>query len=273
MRIIHNTSATNTYNSYTGTLGKLGKSTRKLSTGYRVNTAADDAAGLAISEKMRAQIKGLDMAAKNVQDGLSLVETAEGALGTTHAILQRMRELSVQSASDTNQEKVDREALDLEFQQLIKEIDDIATKTVFNGRTLINGDFKTTCLVIQTGANAKDELGITLPQLSSTALTLNASNIKTRAGATAALKAIDTAVNKVSMTRARLGALANRLEYKHDNLVTSSENLQSAESRIRDLDMAKEMSNNVNTNVRLQAATAMLSQANMQTQNVLSLLR
>ena len=161
MRINNNIMALNTHNSYVGNNFRLSKSAEKLSSGFRVNRAGDDAAGLAISEKMRAQIRGLNMAAKNSQDAVSLVQTAEGALQETHSILQRMRELSVQSSSDTNQ-KLDREALDKEFKALQAEVDSTAGTTKFNGMGVIDGQYQTTAMVIQTGANYQDELEITI---------------------------------------------------------------------------------------------------------------
>jgi flagellin len=266
--------ALNTHNFYTNNNSKVAKSAEKLSSGYRVNRAGDDAAGLAISEKMRAQIRGLNMAKKNSQDAISLVQTAEGALQESHAILQRMRELAVQSASDTNETTVDRDALDKEFQQLIDEIDDTADKTRFNDQNLIDGSFASEPMTIQTGANKGDELGITISAMSSGALGISAASTSIASGASAraAISMVNTAINKVSTQRAALGALQNRLEHKIQNLTLSAENLSSAESRIRDVDMASEMTNFTKNNILSQASTAMLAQANANPQGVLQLL-
>ncbi|MGI6193745.1 MAG: flagellin [Christensenellales bacterium] len=485
MRINNNIMAMNTHRQYAINNDNLAKATSRLSSGYRINNAADDAAGLAISEKMRAQIRGLNMAAKNSQDAISLVQTAEGALEETEAILQRMRELAVQSASDTNQE-IDRNALDAEYQQLIKEIDDIAKKADFNGTKLLDGSLKagfevsatktsgvvgtsaalvagvtvngalaegkytmsvinavastspqqikledatsgttyyiaagdantdtafnaaggtgykvysdaglttevtgvtvdltaaavgdlgnignvkytvssaadqsaiangisfeaaengpvagsynvsfadntitisdgtnsytaatggaagtyelksgTTTVgnitvdaaaltalakpgatdflsvtfgedksvVIQTGSNEGDTLKISIGDMSSTGLKVKTTSIANRTDASSAITTVGNAINAVSTQRANLGAMQNRLEHKINNLDTSAENLQSAESRIRDIDMAKEMTQYTQTSILVQAATSMLAQANNAPQNVLSLLR
>ncbi len=276
MRINNNLMSMNTYRQYSINTTNAATSTEKLSSGFRINRAGDDAAGLAISEKMRAQIRGLNMASKNSQDAISLVQTAEGALNETHSILQRMRELAVQASSDTNQDTaagVDREALDAEFQQLKLEIDDIATKTAFNGKTLLNGTYATTGLVIQTGADAGQTLSITIADMRAAALVLTAADLSVQTGASTAITTVNTAINTVSTARSGLGAIQNRLQHKINNLDTSSENLSAAESRIRDLDMAKEMTNYTKNNILVQAATAMLAQANSAPQGVLQLLQ
>ncbi len=270
MRINNNLMAMNTHRQLSVNNSNSAKSVEKLSSGFRINRAGDDAAGLAISEKMRAQIRGLNMASKNSQDAISLVQTAEGALTETHSILQRMRELSVQSATDTNDLAVDRVALKSEFDELIKEVNDIADKTSFNGTKLLDGNLSA---VFQTGANAGDELTLAIDGMSSTDLLINAVDISTQAGASAGITAVDTAINTVSTQRANLGAVQNRLEHKIANLDTSAENLQAAESRIRDVDMAKEMMEYTKNNILSQAANAMLAQANQAPQNVLQLLR
>ncbi len=278
MRINNNLMSMNTYRQYSINTTNAAASTEKLSSGYRINRAGDDAAGLAISEKMRAQIRGLNMASKNSQDAISLVQTAEGALNETHSILQRMRELAVQSSSDTNQSgstEVDRDALDAEFQALKAEIDDIATKTKFNGKDLLKGDLASTGLTIQTGANNGDTLEIKIADMQSVSglgIT-GATDLKTQTAAATAITTINTAINTVSTTRSGLGATQNRLQHKINNLDTSSENLSAAESRIRDLDMAKEMTNYTKNNILVQAATAMLAQANSAPQGVLQLLQ
>ncbi len=398
MRINNNLAAINTHRQYGINNAAIAKSTEKLSSGYRINRAGDDAAGLAISEKMRAQIRGLNMASKNSQDGISLIQTAEGALQESHNILQRMRELSVQAASDTNDDGVDRAALDAEFQQLKEEIDNTAEKTTFNGFGVIDGEFNRSMTVaadvldaqdgvedgttvfelgsaaglvadgygatvqisidadgkaellqdtpdgagqtiavgyiddkeyaagdrvniqfsdgsvlrfeidsaittpyksagelataidlgtaidfgnavtgdgmtIQTGANQGDELTITIQEMDAETLGIANASIDTQANASEAITWVNDAVDQVSTQRAQLGALQNRLNHKIANLDSSAENLQAAESRIRDVDMAKEMATFTKNNILSQASTAMLAQANSLPQGVLSLLQ
>lgn len=389
MRINNNLMSMNTYRQYSVNTTNAASSTEKLSSGFRINRAGDDAAGLAISEKMRAQIRGLSMASKNSQDAISLVQTAEGALNETHSILQRMRELAVQSSTDTNDSSVvDREALNEEFQALKAEIDDIASKTAFNGKKLLNGTFgisanagvdsdvtvqnlaartkiangisvsvsgamaadeyalahtsadtddpatitltsvggtvytattsaddtpfaagqaydlldvdgkvvgKLTLSAdalagvanfgdvhvtvtgaeakIQTGANENDTMSVSIADMSSSALGLTAADLKTQPNASKAITTVNNAINQVSTERSKLGAYQNRLQHKINNLDTSAENLSAAESRIRDLDMAKEMTNYTKNNILVQAATAMLAQANSAPQGVLQLLQ
>jgi flagellin len=374
MRINNNIMALNTHRQYTINTQNVATSTEKLSSGYRINRAGDDAAGLAISEKMRAQIRGLTMASKNSQDAISLVQTAEGALQETHSILQRMRELATQSASDTN-ETVDRAALNEEFTALISKLDDIAQKTAFNDKLLLDGSFGSTATVdatseikigtlgitniefegfavgahtidftqvgagdpysaeldapgstvvvsnaagaqtlrldfgggqkitivmsdaaaadqfaaaatnqlaftvagdssyIQTGANAGDKLAITISGMSAADLSVDTQTIGDQPTAEAAITAVNAAINAVSTQRAKLGAIQNRLAHKINNLDTSAENLQAAESRIRDIDMAKEMTNFTKNQILSQASTAMLAQANAAPQSVLKLLQ
>lgn len=377
MRINNNLMSMNTYRQYSINTNNAAASTEKLSSGYRINRAGDDAAGLAISEKMRAQIRGLNMASKNSQDAISLVQTAEGALNETHSILQRMRELATQSSSDTNDtDVVDRDALDKEFQALKAEIDDIAGKTAFNGKKLLDGSFGAKVEVatgsdlkegtlgitkisvsgfadadltdgaatqhtititgdgtnytaeiagsesvtvkqpaaeggvltfnfnngksisitlashnaddlsgdlifdvtgadalIQTGANENDTMALGIGDMSSSALGLTAADLKTQPNASKAITTVNNAINQVSTERSKLGAYQNRLQHKINNLDTSAENLSAAESRIRDLDMAKEMTNYTKNNILVQAATAMLAQANSAPQGVLQLLQ
>jgi flagellin len=277
MRINHNISALNTYRqlSINNTAGS--KSLEKLSSGYRINRAGDDAAGLAISEKMRGQIRGLNQAERNAQDAISLIQTAEGALNETHSILQRMRELAVQAASDTNT-KIDREELQKEIEQLLEEIDRISTDTEFNTMTLLNGDYSTeaSALTFQVGANSEQVVSIQLNDMSATTglvLTTSTVDLTTRTGATEAIEKIDEAIKKVSSERAKLGAMQNRLEHTINNLSTTAENLTASESRIRDVDMAKEMMEFTKNSILQQAATAMLAQANNQPQGVLQLLQ
>lgn len=400
MIINHNMAALNTYNRLSANETSTQKSLEKLSSGLRINRAGDDAAGLAISEKMRAQIRGLDQASRNAQDSISLIQTAEGALNETHSILQRMRELAVQASNDTNS-TTDRTALQDEMKQLTNEIDRIAKTTEFNTKKLLNGDlvgvsdkvigkgavestfangsvklstignislagttdvihinvvsgaaistqlslgkFSITTVLgniaankvkisagklvisttnfssgaavtlsinitagtsiksgdsitisVQSGANAKtdsskavhaqiganagQELEIGISAMDSTSLGVRAANgnaldISTQANASGAITLINNAIEKVSTERSKLGAYQNRLEHTINNLGTASENLTAAESRIRDVDMAKEMMNFQKNNILQQAAQAMLAQANQQPQGVLQLLR
>lgn len=364
MIINHNIAALNTHRQLSAASNGQSKSMEKLASGLRINRAGDDAAGLAISEKMRGQIRGLDQASKNSQDAVSLIQTAEGALNETHSILQRMRELSVQASNDTNQDTVDREALDQEFQQLKQEIDDISSQTKFNKMNLLDGSFgnkvdtdatATTALAVagvasieasgpagtytitddgadlsitdgtktitlagqtmaagaqtlnisewgisiqtnsgfgaaglngadvvitagtggtfQTGANSGETMTLAIGNMSATGLSINTNDLQNRTNADAALVAVDAAINTVSTERSNLGAKQNRLEHRINNLGTSSENLTAAESRIRDVDMAKEMMNQTKNSILSQAAQAMLAQANQQPQGVLQLLR
>ena len=374
MRINNNIMAMNTHRQYGINNDNMAKATEKLSSGYRINSAGDDAAGLAISEKMRAQIRGLNMASKNSEDAISLVQTAEGALTETQAILQRMRELAVQSASDTNEDTVDRVALQAEYAQLISEIDDIADDTKFNDMSLLDGSFGATTAVdgtnsdiqvgllgvsdmkfegfaagthtisfsnggnagdpytatlgttvigsvtnadganvlnidfgggqkvsiqlaatavedgldgqdlvftvsnaageIQTGANQNQTMDIAIADMSAgtTGLNVAGSSVGTKVNAQNAITTVNTAINTVSAERAKLGAMQNRLDHKINNLDTSSENLSAAESRIRDVDMAAEMTQYTQTSILVQAATSMLAQANSAPQSVLKLL-
>jgi len=364
MIINHNMNAMNAHRNMAMNNVNSGKSMEKLSSGLRINRAGDDAAGLAISEKMRGQIRGLDQASRNSQDAISLIQTAEGALNETHSMLQRMREISVQSASGTYTDE-DRTQINAEFQQLKSEIDDVSSQTKFNKQTLLNGTFgnsvdqnaaNSTALAVagvtaitgngaaetytitddgtdltvadaagnsvtiaggtmaagaqtlkidkfditietnsafvaaslngkdvkiagtgtvdfQTGANAGEKMTLGISDMSSTGLGINGNDLLSVANANTAITNLDTAIKKVSDERATLGSKQNRLEHRIANLNTSSENLTSAESRIRDVDMAKEMMNFSKNNILSQAAQAMISQANQQPQGVLQLLR
>lgn len=271
MRINHNIAALNTHRQLTSNNAAASKNIEKLSSGLRINRAGDDAAGLSISEKMRGQIRGLDMAAKNSQDGISLIQTAEGALNETHAILQRMRELAVQSANDTNT-TADREAMQAEVLSLNQEINRISTTTEFNTKTLLDGSL--TDLNLQVGANSGQSMSFGIENMGAVALGVMTIKLDTsHAVSTAAIDTIDKALNTVSKQRSALGAIQNRLEHTINNLGTSSENLTAAESRIRDVDMAKEMMEFTKNNILTQASQAMLAQANQQPQGVLQLLR
>ncbi|MEH7733724.1 flagellin Hag [Bacillus pumilus] len=296
MRINHNIAALNTLNRLSANNGASQKNMEKLSSGLKINRAGDDAAGLAISEKMRGQIRGLEMASKNAQDGISLIQTAEGALTETHAILQRMRELTVQAGNTGTQQDEDLTAIKDEMDALISEVDGISGRTEFNGKKLLTGEFKvdTTTpanqknLVFQIGANATQQIEVNIEEMTSTALgtstTLNVKSLDVTkfaanapdvadVGYDAQLKIVDDAITQVSAQRSKLGAVQNRLEHTINNLGASGENLTAAESRIRDVDMAKEMSEFTKNNILSQASQAMLAQANQQPQNVLQLLR
>ncbi|NLB88005.1 MAG: flagellin [Syntrophomonadaceae bacterium] len=346
MIINHNLMAMNTHRQLAMNNSAVSKSTEKLSSGYRINRAGDDAAGLSISEKMRGQIRGLNQASRNAQDAISLIQTAEGALTESHAILQRMRELAVQSANDTNVE-VDRGALQAEIDQLAAELTRIAENTEFNTQKLLDGNF--TSKVFHIGANEGQNITLSIGNMRSESIgvgeKLTASNgtvsgvsgvsdvsvlsnasgqvavyveskgayyaiddvkasggklvvedddavaflvidkqasgatvikgvdISTQSGADAAITTINNAIEKVSAERSKLGAYQNRLEHTIKNLDNVAENLQASESRIRDVDMAKEMMEFTKNNILQQAATAMLAQANQAPQSVLQLLR
>ncbi|MGG3738361.1 flagellin [Aeribacillus pallidus] len=269
MRINHNIAALNTYRQLTSGTNAASKNMEKLSSGLRINRAGDDAAGLAISEKMRGQIRGLEMAAKNSQDAISLIQTAEGALNETHSILQRMRELAVQGANDTNT-TADRNNIQDELNQLLSEIDRISTTTQFNTKNLLDGSFTGT---FQVGANSNQIISLSINSMSTGALDVASISVGSNSQASVAIASIDNAISLVSQERSKLGAYQNRLEHTINNLETSAENLTAAESRIRDVDMAKEMMAFTKNNILTQAAQAMLAQANQQPQGVLQLLR
>lgn len=273
MIINHNIAALNTYRQLSTNNVSTQKSLEKLSSGLRINRAGDDAAGLAISEKMRGQIRGLDQAARNSQDAISLLQTAEGALNETHSILQRMRELAVQASSDTNT-GADRYQIGQEISQLKSEINRIKDQTEFNTKKLLNGS--ATSLTFQIGANNGQVIALQIASMGTIGLSIGSvaiASTNTAATITTFITKIDTALQKVSTERAKLGAVQNRLEHTINNLGTSSENLSAAESRVRDVDMAKEMMNFTKNNILAQAAQAMLAQANQTPQGVLQLLR
>ncbi|MGE7022745.1 flagellin [Solibacillus cecembensis] len=269
MRIQHNISALNTHRNLSFNNTQASKNLEKLSSGYKINRAGDDAAGLAISEKMRGQIRGLDMATKNAQDSISLIQTAEGALNETHSILQRMRELAVQSANDTNVTS-DRADLQKEINALSEEITRIATDTEFNTQKLLNGSF--TGKVFHIGANQDQKITLSVTTMTAAKLGVSKVSISSQDGANTAITTINDAITNVSKTRSDLGAVQNRLEHTINNLGATSENLTAAESRIRDTDMAKEMMGFTKNNILMQAAQSMLAQANQQPQGVLQLL-
>ena len=275
MVVQHNLTAANTNRQLGITTNGLQKSTEKLSSGYKINRAADDAAGLSISEKMRNQIRGLNKASDNAQDGISLVQTAEGALNEVHSMLQRMSELSVQAANGTNA-TTDRAALNDEVKQLKTEIKRVASTTQFNKMDILKGDFSSTeNKTLQVGANRDQTITIEISALTvvvDDAISDDLS-IGTASAAQSSIIRVQSAIEALSKTRSKLGALQNRLEHTVANLDNISENTQSAESRIRDTDMAEEMVQYSKNNILQQAGQSMLAQANQANQGVLSLLQ
>ena len=298
MIINHNIASLNTHRQLSAANTAQGKSMEKLSSGLRINRAGDDAAGLSISEKMRGQIRGLDQASRNAQDGISLIQTAEGGLNETHAILQRQRELIVQAGNQGTIQDEDLEAIQAELDELNKELDGIAERTEFNGKKLLDGTFTGS---LQIGANAGQQLELAIYSAAGAAtddtattdvdetlakgysakdLAVHTLTVKetvaadgTVTGFETNIAAVDAAIKTVSKARSSLGANQNRLEHTINNLGTASENLTAAESRIRDADMAKEISEQAKQSILAQASQAMLAQANQQPQSVLSLLR
>lgn len=292
MVIQHNLTAGNTNRQLGITNNGLQKTTEKLSSGYKINRAADNAAGLSISEKMRGQIRGLDQGSTNAQDGISLIQTAEGALNETHSILQRVRELTVQASNGTNTTK-EVDASYQEVKQLLSEVTRIANQTEFNKKTLLTGSLATNAagttsgFVLQVGANEGQTIRTGINNMKGSALFSNRLASFTTAFASAAsygttgtfsnlnkgITIVDQAIQKVSNQRSTLGAVQNRLEHTIANADNTSENLQAAESRIRDTDIAKEMVKYSKDNILQQAAQSVLAQANQATKGVLSLLQ
>ena len=281
MIINHNMRAMNAQRNMGINNTNAGKSMEKLSSGLRINRAGDDAAGLSISEKMRAQIRGLNQASRNSQDGISMIQTAEGALNEAHSIIQRMRELAVQAANDTNV-TADRTSIGDEVTQLGLELSRIKDNTEFNKQTLLDGKAGSSGdgkVKIQVGANTKQQTeldfstkGIKLNDIVQ-ALNGKSDEVSTAAKATAFIATIDTNLEAVSAGRSKLGAYQNRLEHTIANLDNAAENTQASESRVRDVDMAKEMMEYSKNNILQQAAQSMLAQANGSTQSVLQLLQ
>ena len=275
MVVQHNLTAANTNRQLGITTNGLQKSTEKLSSGYKINRAADDAAGLSISEKMRNQIRGLNKASDNAQDGISLVQTAEGALNEVHSMLQRMSELAVQASNGTNASQ-DRTALDNEVQQLKTEIERVGTTTQFNKMDILTGEFSSNNeKTLQVGANQDQVITIAISALTSTVGSALDAKVKvgTASAAQSSITIIQNSITNLSALRSKLGALQNRLEHTVANLDNISENTQSAESRIRDTDMAEEMVQYSKNNILQQAGQSMPAQANQANQGVLSLLQ
>ena len=270
MVVQHNLSAMNTNRQMSTITNSLQKSTEKLSSGYKINRAGDDAAGLSISEKMRSQIRGLNKAASNAQDGISLIQVAEGALNETHSILQRMNELATQAANDTNV-IADRNAIQSEMDQLTSEIDRIQSTTQFNTQNLLDGKF--TSKNLQVGALSGQVIKISISDMAASSIGVTGLKVSDNSSAGSAMSSIQLAITSVSDQRSTLGAIQNRLEHTINNLNTTSENTSAAESRIRDTDMASEMVEYSKNNILQQAGQSMLAQANQQNQGVLSLIQ
>jgi flagellin len=271
MVVQHNLTAMNSNRMLGLTQSSLTKSTEKLSSGYKINRAADNAAGLAISEKMRRQVRGLTQASTNAQDGVSAVQTAEGALNEVHDMLQRMNELAIQSANDTNMSK-DRSYIQAEITQLITEISRVATTTTFNEQALLDGTFTDKQLQVGSENSGDQVISISISAMSANGLGIDTVDVSNLAGAKSAIDSVKAALNQVSEQRSNLGAIQNRLEHTIANLDNVVENTTAAESRIRDTDMATEMVKYSNQNILQQAGQAMLAQANQSNQGVLSLL-
>ena len=275
LRINTNLAALNSHRQLSANDSMLNKSLEKLSSGLRINSAADDAAGLAISQKMLGQVQGLDQAQRNAQDAISMMQTAEGGLNETQNILQRMRELAVQGANDTLTE-ADRQNIKDELNQLSSEIDRISSGTEFNTIKLLDGGtISSTGLTFQIGANAGQVISLSINTASSSTLTVGGSSqsVDTAPNASTTISNIDTALAAISTSRGKIGAYINRLQHTISNLGVQSENISAAKSRIMDLDMAKEVVSMSKSQILSQSATSMLAQANQSSQGVLSLLR
>ncbi|MDN3309665.1 flagellin [Microbacterium oryzae] len=277
LQIATNIGALNAYRNLSVNTEENAKSLEKLSSGQRINRAADDAAGLAISEGLRSQVNGNNLASRNAQDGISLIQTAEGALTEVHSILQRVRDLAVQGGNDTNNAD-SRAAIKLEIDALGEELTRVAAQTNFNGINLLDGsagaggDGNIT-FQVGAGGTANDQISVALTDFSDLGATIGALDVTDPATATAAITAIDAEIKNVSTARASYGAVQNRLESTINSLNVSAENLSAAKSRIADTDMAAEMVKYTASNILAQAGQAMLAQANQSGQGVLQLLR
>ena len=273
MVVQHNMQAVNANRMLGGNVKAVAKNTEKLSSGFKVNRAADDAAGLSISEKMRNQIRGINQAVSNSEDGQYLIQTAEGNMNEIHSILQRMGELATKAANDVNATE-DRKSIQDEINQLTSEIDSISRKAQFNGTYLLNGNMASSkAKYLQVGANKGEDMQIKIATMNATKLSIKTLSMKSHTAAASAMSQITKAIKTVSAARSELGAIQNRLDYTINNLENYSENLTSAESNIRDTDMATEMVAYSKNNILQQAAQSMLAQANQSTQGVLNLLQ
>lgn len=282
VRINTNIEALNAQRNLSVTAAQFAKSVERLSSGLRINRAGDDAAGLSISEKLRGQVRGLNQAIRNAQDGISLIQTAEGGLNEVHSILQRMRELAVQAANDTLT-TADRTGIASELVALRDEIDRIGNQTEFNTKKLLDGSASTSAVTLHIGANADQTISLTIADSRSSAIGSTGTDLSTsvdtfdttsnQANAEAMISVIDDAIADISTTRSSLGAYQNRLERTIANLGVASENLAASESRIRDVDLAAETVNFTRAQILSQAGTSVLAQANVAPQSVLQLLR
>ena len=272
MIVQHNITAMNSNRMLGLTTSAQAKSSEKLSSGYKINRAADDAAGLSISEKMRRQIRGLTQASANAQDGISCVQTAEGALNEVHDMLQRMNELAVKAANGTNQSE-DRSYIQKEVDNLISEIDRVKQTTTFNERSLLDGSFSGVGLHVGAESNDDNSIKLTIASMGATGLGVATVTVSTIDGAKSAIASIKEAIKTLNNARADLGAIQNRLEHTINNLDNVVENTTAAESQIRDTDMASEMVKYSNNQILAQAGQAMLAQSNQANQGVLSLLQ
>ena len=274
LRIYNNVEAQNARRVLENTNAQVGKAMERLASGLRINRAADDAAGLAVSEVMRSQIRGMGVAQRNAQDGVSMVQVADGALGNVGDMLQRLRDLAVQASNGTLTD-AQRANLDAEVQQILTEVNKTGTDTEFNGIKILAGSVATaaSAVTLQVGANSNQSIAFTIGTVSAGDLGISGIAVSTAASATAAIASLDAAISAVSTRRASLGAIQNRLEHTINRLGMTSENLQAAESRIRDADMAAEMISFTKNQILQQSGTAMLAQANLAPQSVLSLLR
>lgn len=272
LKINTNIEAMNANRNMNITSTSMAKTMERLSSGLRINRAADDAAGLSISEKLRGQVNGINQAASNAQDAISLIQVAEGSLNETHSILQRIRTLSVQSANDTLGTD-ERSSIQDEVDSLLSEIDRIAANTKYSDKTLLDGSNTTAAMNFQIGANAGQSIALTIAEASSTALSVNGLDLSAHTAAAAAIISIDAAISEISTQRSSLGAIQNRLEHTIANLGVNAENVAAAESRIRDADVAGEMVNFTRAQILSQSGMAALAQANQSRQTVLQLLR
>ena len=272
MVVQHNLTAMNSNRMLGLTTSSQAKATEKLASGYKINRAADDAAGLAISEKMRRQIRGLTQASANAQDGISCVQTAEGALNEVHDMLQRMNELAVKAANGTNQSE-DDSYIQKEIKQLISEIDRVSTTSTFNERKLLNGSFSGVTLQVGAENSADNTITMNISKMSASGLGVATVSCSTQANAKSAIDAFKKAIKSLNEQRADLGAVQNRLEHTIANLDNVVENTTAAESQIRDTDMASQMVKYSNNQILAQAGQAMLAQSNQANQGVLSLLQ
>jgi flagellin len=274
LRIFNNTEAQNAHRQLQANSLAMSRTMEKLSSGLRINRAADDAAGLAVSEEMRTNIRGLNMASRNALDGVSLVQVADGALAGVNDMLQRMRELAVEAANGTYTD-TQRGNIDREVQSLLAEIGRVASDTEFNGIQILSGSVSTaaSAVTLQVGADSGQTIAFTIGTMSTAQLGIAGLAISTAASASAAIASLDAAIRTVNTTRSDVGAIQNRLEQTISRLNLTSENTQAAESRIRDADMASEMIEYTKRQILSQSGTAMLAQANQAPQNVLQLLR